>query len=102
MKYLLLLLLTFFSANCAYADGFTVVPTAWRLESYGVSNVVLWYTPSTCAQGQIILSGSATPAEHNRLYATVMAGKAAGIKVFINYTAASGVCVINSFGLDGG
>ena len=100
MKHKILPLLLFFLANFAYADGFTVVPTGWRLESYGASNVVLWYTPSSCSSGQIVLPGSATQAEHNRLYATVMTGKAAGLKVFINYTAASGVCTIISFGLD--
>lgn len=82
------------------AEGFSAVPTGWRLESYGANAVVLWYTPSVCATGQIVFSANAPTIEHNRLYATVLAAKASGAKVFVNYNVSGGVCTIVSFGID--
>lgn len=93
-----LALLSFFIT--ARADGFSEIPTKWRVESYGANGVVLWHTPSTCNTGQIVLFSNATLADHNRLYATVLAAKASNLSVFIYYTNNSGVCVITSFGLD--
>lgn len=84
--------------NAARAENVTAVPTGWVVESYGATAVVLWYTPASCANGQILMPNGSTVAEHNRLFATVMAGKASGIKVFVNYTVTSGICVISSFG----
>lgn len=89
-----------FSAATAAEGGFSVVPTAWRLESYGSNSVVIWYTPSRCGTGQIVLPATATLADHNRLYATVLSAKATGAKVFINYNDDTGSCIIISYGID--
>ncbi len=101
-KKLLFLAAASLTINIATAadGGFSVVPTAWRLESYGANGVVLWFTPSRCGNGQILMPGTATLAEHNRLYATVLSAKATGGKVFINYNDDTGNCIIVSYGID--
>jgi hypothetical protein len=76
------------------------VPTAWRVQNYVPQTVVLWFTGSTCANGQLTLPATAVKADSDRLYATVMMGKAAGKKVYVYYTANAGGCLINSFGLE--
>jgi hypothetical protein len=76
------------------------VPTAWRVQNYVPQTVVLWFTGSTCINGQLTLPGTAVKADSDRLYATVMMGKAAGKKVYLYYTASAGGSLINSFGLE--
>ncbi|MGJ9418326.1 hypothetical protein ACHAC9_11245 [Massilia sp. CMS3.1] len=83
-----------------FGAGFSEVPTAWKLESYGATVVVLWHTPSTCANGGLGLPGGSTVAEHNRLYATVMTAKTAKIPMFIYYEQRDAQCIITSFGLN--
>jgi hypothetical protein len=82
------------------AAGFSGVPTGWKLESYGANGVVLWYTPSTCGNGQLLLPAGSTVTDHNRLYATVLAAKSANISMFIIYEIKDNYCFITSFGLE--
>lgn len=101
MKKFFVLLSLLFISGLLKAESFSEIPSKWRLESYSANGVVLWATPATCGYGQIFLPSNATLADHNRLYATVSIAKAAGLKVFIYYSNASGVCTIVSYGLDG-
>ena len=75
------------------------VPTAWRVESYSEKNVVVWGTPSKCSSGMVTLPSTATTAEYNRLYATIMAAKMAQSNVFFYYDDSTPNCTIISFGL---
>lgn len=77
-------------------------PTAWRLENYAGGVVVLWFTSSPCPSGQITFGPSASPADANRLWATVSVAKTTGRKMFLTYDNANAptVCPIVSFGLD--
>lgn len=88
------------ASSNASAEGFKAVPTGWRLESYGATGVVLWHTPSTCSNGQLMLPAGSSVADHNRLYATVMAAKTANLSMFIYYEMRENVCSIISYGLD--
>ena len=89
-----------FHLKMAFAASVSIsgVPTAWQVESYGEKAVVLWFTPSKCPNGQITLPSTATTAEHNRLYATIMAAKMAQAKVFIFYDDSTANCTIVSYG----
>jgi hypothetical protein len=83
----------------AVAKSITAVPNAWRLENYVPDAVTLWFTTSECANGNLSLPAAATKADRDRLFAVVMAGKAASKPVFVYYTVNNGGCTINSFGM---
>jgi hypothetical protein len=93
------LLATASLAQAQTTGPLSAVPTAWRVENYVPDNVALWFTGSSCASGQLIMPANATKADRDRLYATVMAGKAAGKPVFVYYTASGTNCTIVSFGM---
>lgn len=89
----------FAQTSYAQAQNFVAIPTNWQVESYSAQSVVLWYTPATCTNGEMFLPSTATATDHNRLYATVIAGKSANLPVFVWYTVNSqSQCVITSFG----
>jgi hypothetical protein len=89
------------TANSAVAS-FSVYPTAWRLENYVSDNVVAWFTPTTCTNGSLTFSTTATAGDRNRFWSTVSMAKVAGKKVSVYYenAAAPASCVIRSFALD--
>jgi hypothetical protein len=93
-----LLLTAVVNASNAAPTAISAVPTSWKVESYlGSGVVVLWFTGSPCANGQLVLPASATATDHNRLFTAVMTAKAAGKTMVIFYDSAS--CVISSFGV---
>ena len=102
VKKLVFGMLVLLHAGAAFAEtrGIEAVPTGWRLESYGEKGVALWHTPSVCANGALGLWAGATLADHNRLYATVLAAKLAGVKMFIYYKDEAAGCTIISYGTD--
>jgi hypothetical protein len=77
----------------------SAVPTAWRLENYVAGGVVLWYTGSTCTNGNLSLPANSVKADHDRLYATISLAKAVGKKAFVYYTNNGTSCLIASFGM---
>ena len=92
---------SFFFSSLAFAEtSINAVPTGWRLQSYGGSTV-LWYTGSTCTNGQLLLDPSWSSDQSKLLWSTIMTAKASQMPVFISYTVnSSGYCVITSFALD--
>ena len=88
-------------APLAFADTIiNTVPTGWRLQSYGGS-AVLWYTGSTCMNGQLLVDSSWSFDQSKLLWATIMTAKASQIPVFVSYVVnSSGYCIITSFSLD--
>jgi len=89
-------------SHVAMADtGFVeAVPTAWRLENYSPGGLVsLWYTGSTCSNGQLVLPTGSTVQESSRLFALISAAKMSNNKVFVYYNNAAAGCPIISFGL---
>jgi len=79
----------------------TAVPTAWRLESYTGGQVMLWYTGSSCANGQLS-AATTVQAEMNRLWALVLSAKIAQKNIFVAYDNAIAGCPLISFGLTEG
>lgn len=75
------------------------VPSAWRLENYSPGQVVVWYSGSSCVNGQLTLPPTAPAADHGRLYATILAAKTTSAKVFVRYESTSPGCPIASFGM---
>ena len=80
----------------AIANSLEAVPTAWRLENYVSDHkVVLWYTGSECANGN--LSAAMSQDDYNRLWSLVMTSKITNRPVGIRYDVSAGVCTIVSF-----
>ncbi|KOP26167.1 hypothetical protein AMR41_12990 [Hapalosiphon sp. MRB220] len=75
------------------------VAKTWRLENYVPDNVVIWYSGSACASGQLILPASATKEDRDRLFTTVSLSKTTDRPIFVNYVINSGICNIVSFGM---
>ena len=89
------------AAGIASATSISAVPTAWRLQSYPGTGTVLWFTGSTCTNGQLALDVSDSADRNKLLWATVLAAKSSQIPVVIDYSVNSaGQCVINDFGLE--
>jgi hypothetical protein len=93
-------LLLLFACGIAHAAimEISAVPTDWKVESYGATSVVLWFTSSPCENGLLKLPATATAAENNRLYATVMTAKLTKSPMFVRYEP-SQECTIASFGM---
>lgn len=86
----------------AAETGLTAVPTNWRLQNYvsgGGTGVVLWFTGSVCANGQLLLPSTSGAADHERLFSLILSAKISQRPVFIIYETTN--CVITSFGMDG-
>ena len=77
--------------------SFVAVPTNWRLQSYTGGGVTLWYTPSTCTYGLLMLQGTA--ADHERLWSLVLSAKLSQRALNIAYDDAT--CFITSYAIDG-
>jgi hypothetical protein len=89
-----------FAPNVFADTQIQVVPTAWRLQSYG-GNTVLFFTGSPCTYGRLDVPTTWSVDQSKLLLATVMAAKASRIPMFVYYvTDTSGNCTITSFGLD--
>jgi hypothetical protein len=73
------------------------VPSGWRLQTYVPNNVVLWYTGSVCPNGQLAFRPTATDKDKDRLWITVLTGKAAQKRVVVYYTQEGTSCWIDSF-----
>ena len=77
----------------------STVPSEWKLENYLNSNIVAWYAGSTCTNGRISFSGSASEEDKKIFWSTVMAAKISRQKVFVRYEDSSSTCAIVSYGL---
>jgi len=75
-----------------------VVPSGWRLQNYmGGSGLVAWFTGSTCTNGLLSFSSTATADDRNRFFSAVLSAKLSGKSVGVFYETASGSCQITSF-----
>lgn len=84
-------------ADVALVDA---VPTGWKLENYSPGGLVsLWFTGSTCSNGQLTLPTGSTVQESSRLFAMISAAKMSNHRVFVYYNNAAAGCPIVSFGL---
>jgi len=92
----------FFSVG-AYANNVSLVavPTGWKLQNYVSENVVIWYSGSPCANGQLTFGANATVNDKNRLWSLIMAAKISGASVEVYYedSLAPTNCIITSFSL---
>jgi hypothetical protein len=88
------------AAQCPIATASIVevwaVPTDWKVENYVGSQVALWSTGSPC-NGALTLPSSATIADHDRLFALLMAAKLANRQIFVRYENTN--CELASFGM---
>lgn len=96
-SFLILLLGKAFAGNVSLV----AVPTAWKLQNYIGDNVVIWYSPSPCTNGQLTLPSNATADDKDRLWSLIMAAKISGKKMQIYYddSEVPSKCTITSFSL---
>lgn len=80
----------------------SAVPTSWRLQEYIPDNLAIWFSGSSCVNGQLLLPSTASSETKKRLWATILAAKNSGHKVFVYYSVDSttGACLIQSYGAD--
>lgn len=57
----------------------------------------MWYSGSTCTNGQLTFSPTATADERNRFFAMILTAKVSRKVVGIYYDNVNGSCQINSF-----
>ena len=75
------------------------VPTAWRLQDYLGGAIHIWFTGSSCSNGNLTLLASVPEGVKDRLWSTVMSGKLARHPVIIYYRVEGGGCIIDNFSL---
>ncbi|MEZ2417946.1 hypothetical protein [Luteibacter sp. RCC_6_2] len=89
-----------FASAADASTGFDAPVSGWLVQDYPApQGVVLWYTPSTCGNGQIMFNASDSQDRQNRLVAMVLAAKAMGGKMHIEYEVVNGGCMISNFGV---
>jgi hypothetical protein len=83
----------------AFADNLIeTIPTGWRLQNYlNASDLVTWYTGSSCNNGLLTFPSTASEDIKNRYYSLILSAKSAGRSVGIFYETTSGACSITSF-----
>ena len=79
-----------FSAVCAPAanaaeSSFTAIPTNWRLEEYNNGIIAVYFTPSQCASGKVLLTSASSNEMKNRFWSTIMTAKIARKHIGIFY-----------------
>jgi len=84
------------ASNAEAAEAqFVAVPTAWRLEDYANGSVAAYFTPSQCAQGQILLPASMSNEVKNRFWSLVMTAKVARKPIGVFYDTTT--CTVTKF-----
>jgi hypothetical protein len=97
-------ILTFFVGVAAHAQTQTLIniegsPAAWRLQDYpGMTPAVtVWFTGSSCSNGNLSFPPSASIDDQNRFWALIMAAKLAGQTVGVYYYVSGSACFLNSY-----
>ena len=77
-------------------------PSSWRLENTLPEGVTVWFTSSSCVNGQLGFPSNTSSDDKNRFWSVVLAAKMSSKKVFVFYDSEStpGYCKIFSFGID--
>lgn len=87
-----------FSQPAMAENQIEAVPASWRLQNYiGSAGVVVWYSGSTCTNGQLTFSSTATVDERNRFFAMILTAKVSSKVIGVFYETATGSCQITSF-----
>ncbi len=83
-------------ATGASAGQIEEVPSAWRLQNYNSTYVVVFFTGATdCTMGSIRMTG--TNDDINRFWSTVLSAKLANRKLGVVYSGTASSCTIDSF-----
>lgn len=91
-----------FSSNVFAEVAITSNASGWRMQDYIPGGVVLWFTGSTCSNGQLLFRTDASSDDKKLLWATITTAKSTGSNIYIYYdnTSQPGACFINSFGFN--
>lgn len=86
-------------SGVAHADNLEATPTSWCLQDYNDGGITLFFTGSSCYQGQLILPSTANNDSKQRLWSIVVTGKAAArpVGIYYHYDSSAGACLIDSF-----
>ena len=95
-KVMALMAVSVFATPVCADVNMEVVPTGWRLQNaIGDSQIIVYYTGSSCGSGLMTLAG--TSDEANRFWATVISAKIAGKAIGVFYNPSAAGCPISSF-----
>lgn len=75
------------------------VPSSWLVQEYVPSQLVLWYTGSSCNNGYLAFPSNATQADQNLLASMVLTAKATGQQIIVYYYVQNDLCLISSFAI---
>ena len=75
------------------------VPASWLVQNYVPANLTLWFTGSSCSNGQLIFPANAVQADQDRMVSMILTAKATGQQIQIYYYVSNGLCYISSFGI---
>jgi hypothetical protein len=96
--------LTAAATVCSAASANTIETTAnsWLVQDYpSGQGIVLWYTGSSCTNGQLLFNVGEPVERHNRLLAMVLAVKAMNARVHLDYNIVGSSCITQDFGVIG-
>jgi hypothetical protein len=75
------------------------VPSSWLVQNYVPANLTLWFTGSSCNNGQLVFPSNAVQADEDRLVSMVLTAKATGQVIRMYYYVSNSACYISSFGI---
>jgi hypothetical protein len=95
-------ILTFFVGVSAHAQTQTLIsiqgsPAAWRLQDYVGIGVTVYFTGSSCTDGQLTFPSGTSSDDQNRFWSLIMAAKIAGQTVGVYYYVSGSSCLISSY-----
>lgn len=73
------------------------VPSAWQIQEYFPNQTSLFFTGSSCTNGQLNFPSTAVQADQDRLWALILAAKAASQPVIIYYWVSGSSCYISTY-----
>ena len=72
-------------ANAQVNTSIEQVPTGCKIQNYVPNNVVIWYAPTNCVNGQLTLPAHATDQDRDRLWALIVSAKISQTPVQVYY-----------------
>jgi hypothetical protein len=88
-----------YSASAQTLVQITAIPSGWLLQNYVPGNATLWFTGSSCNNGQLVLPPTAIQADSDRLWGMILTAKTTLQTVVVYYYVSSGTCYISSYGI---
>lgn len=73
------------------------VPSTWQIQEYFPNQTELFFTGSSCTNGQLQFPSTAVQADQDRLWALILAARASGQSVIVYYWVSGTNCYISTY-----